>query len=163
MSDTAWFGNVAATMTRYCQFWNASCTLEECAPNNSAAGAVSCQASAGDIFNPPAWIAQAGDHSSHQHGDPNAVGHYQLASTATLTVRATTTVPDIPDAHIFAATTYHMNVIPQGRQSNDFQHGQFWTIAPNAFSKRSISVYQGVLSTITREYHSETRIAADQQ
>ncbi|GJT32682.1 hypothetical protein Tco_0923101 [Tanacetum coccineum] len=49
-SKENWFGNLSNIMLFYSKYWKGSASLDSCPPNNSAAGAVVCYATSGDIF-----------------------------------------------------------------------------------------------------------------
>ena len=156
-----WFGVIEAIMNRYCQYWRSSASLADCAPNKSSAGAILCTAQDNNVFDPPLWIAQTGNHSSNQHGDVNQVGHCAARDTATLTFNATTGLSGMPDAHSLAGITYNHNLLGPGDDPDDIISGEFWKITPQTFRGVDISVYQGVFSSIGRDYHSDSRIYSE--
>ncbi|RID73814.1 hypothetical protein BRARA_B00941 [Brassica rapa] len=121
---STWFGKVAAMMGKYCQFWKGSVPLYDCSASSSAAGAVRCTATDTDVFDPPHWTAQAGNHNATQHANAHQVGHYSTRSYLSLVFKAATSVEDISRAHISAANTYNIYLSP-----NDDGHAgraQYW-------------------------------------
>ncbi|GFP80994.1 capsid protein [Phtheirospermum japonicum] len=154
-----WFGPVTAMMSKYCQFWKGSVPLSDCAPNCSAAGAVKCEPlAATDMFAQPTWVAQASTHNHNSHGNGNQIGHYTLHSSRTLTISARSTLVDVPDSMYFAAITYCFNCRIEDVQG--VRAGQFWAIAPDLIGRQEISTLPGVLTSIVRDYHNETKLDA---
>jgi hypothetical protein len=159
-----WFSNVSAIMAKYCQFFNGSKPLSELNPVNSAAGAVKIRFIAGtDLFAHPAHTAEQGTHDSHQHGNANQVNHVTCVQAARAVLDADLAVRDVPDAHIFSATTFCLNAYHTAAQQNANRHGPFWNLGPNVKQARNVEILPGLYSTIMREYHSDTRIPADKQ
>ncbi|KAF8047728.1 hypothetical protein N665_2852s0003 [Sinapis alba] len=156
--DATWFGSIAAMMAKYCQFWKGSMPLYDCSASGSAAGAVRCTATDTDVFDPPHWTAQAGNHNATQHANPHQVGHYSMRSNLSLVFKAATSVRDISVSHIFAAQTYNIYLSPNDDGNNALRHGHFWSIYPDAFTKSGIHIYPGVISYLARDYHSHSRI-----
>lgn len=156
--EHSWFGPVSAIMAKYCQFFRGSVPLSECHPTSSAAGAVKCTyAAATNINAPPAWHAQAGNHNQDFHGHADQVSHYDLRNSATVVINAALSVEDVPDAHVFTATTYGINCYDPA-QVAALRNGNFWLLAPDCAGRNNIEVLPGVLATIMREYHSDVRI-----
>nr|UMQ74237.1 capsid protein [Helianthus annus leaf-associated cryptic virus 2] len=161
--DTEWFGRVSAIMSRYCQFWRGSAPLADCPPTNSPAGAIRCHQTAGNLFDVPAWVNQAGAHNDFQHGNANAIGHYRTSPTATFRFRTTCTIQDMPLAYTAASQTFNINTVPLEVDAGQVQTGQFWLAVPDVEQSRNVSVFQGVYNSIIRDYHNDQRISADQQ
>ncbi|GAU42386.1 hypothetical protein TSUD_123820 [Trifolium subterraneum] len=148
-----WFGTLNAIMAKYCQFWRASRPLSECSPSGSAAGAVVCRQLSGSLFNEPCWNAQSGTHNATNHKSDNQIGHYSMNQTSTLKFSAATTIEDIPEAHLCAATTYNFNLLPANSDAAKYHHGRFWDVFPNTHELTRAQIIPGVLATITREFH----------
>uniref|UniRef100_M4DUG7 Uncharacterized protein n=1 Tax=Brassica campestris TaxID=3711 RepID=M4DUG7_BRACM len=159
--DATWFGSLAAMMAKYCQFWKGSVPLYDCSASDSAAGAVRCTATDTDVFDPPHWIAQAGNRTATQHANPHQVGHYSMRSNLSLVFKAATSVEDISRAHIFAANTYNIYLSPNDDGHGALRRGVFWSIHPDAFTKSGIEIYPGVFSSLARDYHSHSPIYPD--
>ena len=154
---TDWFGPLSALMAKYCQFWRGTDSLESCPPNGSAAGAYKCSTS-GDtnLFAPPTWTAPQGQHNHNTHGNPNQLGHYNLHTSRNFHVNLRTTIVDIPDSMYYAAATYAYNLMLNDALPN--RSGQFWLAVPDVAGHDDVSTLQGVLSSITRDYHCDTRL-----
>lgn len=162
--DSTWFGPLAAMMSKYCQFWKGSCSLAECSPNSSAAGSVRCLLSGhSNLFQGPVWSAQTGAHTNTQCDHADEAGHYCLRSTANTRFTATTSIVDLPNAHYYAASTYQFNLAATAAEQANLLQGPFWTVVPDAWTKMDISVFQGVLTSIARDYHSDVRIDAERE
>jgi hypothetical protein len=156
-----WFGILNAMMAKYCQFWRASRPLSECSPSGYAAGAVVCRQLSGSLFNEPCWNAPTGTHNATNHKSDNQIGHYSMNQSSTLKFSATTTIEDIPEANLFAASTYNVNLLPASSDAANYHHGKFWDIFPNTHELTRAQIIPGVLATITREFHSDSRIYPD--
>lgn len=156
-----WFGTLNAMMAKYCQFWKASLPLSECSPNGSAVGSVVCKEISGSLFRAPAWNEPSGTHNSAIHRNENQVGHYSLTQNTSLNFSASTTIEDIPEAHLHCASTYNLHLIPRAADKADFQEGRFWTIVPDAHELPRAQIMSGVLATISREYHCDSRVKSD--
>lgn len=156
-----WFSTLNYMMSNYCQFWRESQPLSECSPNGSAAGAVVCRQLSGSLFNEPGWNAQSGTHTATIHGSDNQVGHYSMNQTPTLNFSASTTIEDIPESHLYAASTYNVNLLPANNDAAHYHHGRFWDIVPNTRGLTRAQIIPGALATITREFHCDSRIHPD--
>lgn len=86
-----------------------------------------------------------------------------MRSNLHLMFDASTTIHDIPDAHVYPALTYHFNLSPNDAGRTVLNEGPFWDVHPPAFQNSGIQVYQGVTLTIARDYHSDTRIDSEHQ
>lgn len=81
-----------------------------------------------------------------------------MRSIASLKFSAATTIEDIPEAHLFAGSTFNFNLIPAQGAREDYLNGRFWSIFPNAYVNNGLQITQSILSTISREYHCDSRI-----
>ncbi|CAJ2640729.1 unnamed protein product [Trifolium pratense] len=158
--STAWFGSLNAMMAKYCQFWRASRPLSECSPSGSAAGAVVCRQLSG-LINKYSWNARKGTHNATTHKSDNQIGHYSMNETFSLKFSAATTIEDIPEDHLYAASTYNVNLLPVNSDAANYHHGRFWDIFPNTRELTRTEIIPGVLDTITCEFHSDSRIYPD--
>ncbi|WJX32176.1 hypothetical protein P8452_20533 [Trifolium repens] len=115
----------------------------------------------GSLFNEPCWNAPTGTCSATNHKSVNQFGHYSMNQTSTLKFSATTTIEDIPEADLYAASTYNVNLLPAKSDPANYHHGKFWDIVPNTHELTRAQIIPGVLATITREFHSDSRIYPD--
>ncbi|WJX38229.1 hypothetical protein P8452_25915 [Trifolium repens] len=81
-----------------------------------------------------------------------------MNQTSTLKFSATTSIEDIPEADLYAASTYNVNLLPAKSDPANYHHGKFWDIVPNTHELTRAQIIPGVLATITREFHSNSRI-----
>lgn len=160
--DATWFGSIAAMMAKYCQFWKGSVPLYDCSASSSSAGGVRCTATTTNVFDPPHWTAQAGNHNATQHGNTHQVGHYSMRSNLSLVFKADTSVEDISLNHIFAAQTYNIYLSPNDDGHAGLRHGEFWSIFPDAFTMSGVQIYPGIFSSLTRDYHCHSRIESEE-
>jgi hypothetical protein len=152
-----WFGSCAAIMSKYCQFFNGSAPLAEVMPNCSASGAVKLrEQDNSDIRAVPAWTAPVA-------GPPAVAGYRSLRHTARLVMNGRLALEDIPTAHVYAASTFGINMYSSQAHQQVFRQGPFWTLGPDTDGRDSIELLPGILSTIVRQYHSDVRIAAHKQ
>jgi hypothetical protein len=155
-----WFGNVAAIMAKYCQFFHGSVPLGEIMPNCSAAGAVKLRHAAGtNIHTGPTYVAG----TPAAPPAPAVPAHITFRHDARLTLNGRIAVQDVPTAHVYAAMTYAFNSYATNASQNIYRQGRFWTLGPDTDGRENIEVLPGVLTTIMRRYHSDVRIAADKQ
>jgi hypothetical protein len=57
-----------------------------------------------------------------------------MNQTSTLKFSATTSIEDIPEADLYAASTYNVNLIPAKSDPANYHHGKFWDIVPNTYT-----------------------------
>ncbi|CAH8362333.1 unnamed protein product [Eruca vesicaria subsp. sativa] len=160
--DSSWFGSVAAMMATYCMFWKGSVPLYDCSASSSAAGSVRCTATDTNVFDPPKWTAEAGNHNATQHDNPHQVGHYSMRCDLSLVFNAATSLDDISLNQINAGNTYNIYLSPNDDGHATLRRGVFWSIYPDAFTRSGIEVYRAVIPIIAREYHSYSRIDSDE-
>ncbi|MCI55249.1 coat protein, partial [Trifolium medium] len=84
-----------------------------------------------------------------------------MNQTSTLKFSAATTIEDIHEAHLYAASTYNVNLLPANSDAANYHHGRFWDIVPNTYELARTQIIPGVLATITREFHCDSRIYPD--
>nr|GEX82937.1 hypothetical protein [Tanacetum cinerariifolium] len=90
--EAGWFGILSNMMLVYSKYWKGSAFLDSCPPNNSAAGAVVCYDTSGDIFRSPKW-------NEPTRTNENQVvikGHYSLRWNCTMTFDAKTAHEELP-------------------------------------------------------------------
>lgn len=153
-----WFGSVAAMMGKYCRFWKGSVPLFDCSASGSAAGSVRCTATDTNVFDPPHWTAQAGNHNATQHANTHQVGHYSMRYDLFLVFKAATSIEDISVDHILAANTYNIYLSPNDGGHGALRRGHFWSIYPDAFTNSEVKIYPGVVSSLAQNYHSDSGI-----
>jgi len=162
--DRKWFGPVSAIMAKYCQFFKGSSPLEECSPVSSAAGAIKCKTlPTSSLWTTPTWHAAAGNGTSDQHGNAQARAHFELKHTAELKLDARCAIEDVPDYDKYAGITFAMNCYATDGDTALNRDCDFWTIAPDTSGRNQINLLPGILSTIMREYHSDSRIESAKQ
>ncbi|GKF62966.1 hypothetical protein Tco_0183020, partial [Tanacetum coccineum] len=134
--------------------WKGSASLDSCPPNNSAAGAVVCYATSGDIFRSPTW----NEPTRTDDDQVGKKGHYSLRWNCTMTFDAKTACEELPQEAELAALTYHFNLIPDKFTGASPLSGNFWKNQPNVSARSEISIYGGVCSSIGSDYHWDTPI-----
>jgi hypothetical protein len=95
-NEHLWFAPVAATMAKYCQFFNGSASMADVSPVCSAAAAVKARTVANQttLLTHGTWVAAA-------PGPPAVAGHYVSRDTARFTIDAQVALRDVPDAHVY--------------------------------------------------------------
>ncbi|MCH93948.1 coat protein [Trifolium medium] len=78
-----------------------------------------------------------------------------MNQTSTLKFSAATTIEDIPEDHLYAASTYNVNLLPANSDATNYHQGRFWDIFPNTHELTRAQIIPGVLATITREFHCD--------
>nr|WUR08103.1 RNA-dependent RNA polymerase [Coprinus comatus partitivirus 1] len=160
-----WFGPVTAVMAKYSQFFKGSVPLSECSPTGSAAGAVKLTTNATNGHNSaetPTFVAAvAADAANHIAA---VAAHRVLFARRRAVFDASVAIEDIPDANIFSALTFAMNwSYDDAAHIAAQRNGPFWNVTPDTHSRRVIETLPGILSTVMREYHSDSRIDASKQ
>jgi hypothetical protein len=161
-----WFGPVSAMMAKYCQFWNGSTSLDTIVPNCSAAPAVKLRY---DVFQTTlhnqigytAAVAQV----IPPNPNPNNVQavaqvhpRYTPIDHVRIVVNGRIALPDIPEASVLASIVYCINANEDQADQTASRQGPFWTLGPDILGRDNLESLPGVLSTITRDYHSDTRL-----
>jgi len=163
-NEHTWFGNVAAMMAKYSQFWNGSVSLGSCPPTSSAAGALKGRTvGATDMMTTLAGSNRAGQHNNDSHGHTDQRGHVPLLHNARLIQNVRNALVDLPDAHAFSGITYALNTYQSQAQQTANRTGPFWSIGPDHSGLDNVEVLPGVLATIMREYHSDVRLSPFKQ
>lgn len=155
--EHTWFSPVFALMGKYAQFWNGSLPLSEIFPTSSAAGAVKLrQTNATDIYANLTFVPAA-------HGPPAVLAHFDLRVNARFVNDCQTALRDIPDSHIYAATTFGYNSYHSAAHQAINRVGNFWLLGPDVKSAYAVEVLPGTTQVIAREYHRDTRLEAHKQ
>jgi hypothetical protein len=170
-NEHTWFGPVSAVMAKYSQFWNGSTTLSEIAPNTSAACAVKLRYDPflTDIHQAPIFHPAVAQVVPPNPNPQNIVAvdavdaYYALRTSARVVVDGTIALKGMPDAHVFASSVFTYNAYDDDADQAAARHGNFWTLGPDILGRRGLECLPGVLSTIIREYHSDSRIQASKQ
>lgn len=162
--EHVWFGPVSAIMAKYCQFFNGSQSMDSIAPNCSAAASVKLRNdTTNNIHTPATFVARSGTGDSREHGNNNAEAHRTLRNSARATFNSRVALKEVPDVSVYAAITYGINSYSNVDDQQSARLGNFWSLGPDVKGRDNLEVLPGVLSTITREYHSDTRIIAQKQ
>lgn len=162
-----WFGNVAAIMAKYCQFFNGSASLDSCSPTSSAAGALKLRIVTPDqgtsIFADAPETPQSGTHDNTQHGDANQMLHRTLLQSPTLVFDSQCAIKDMADLFLYAGGTWALNAHFDNANQLANRAGPFWDLGPNWWEDKGVQLAPGVLATVMREYHNDVRIPSHKQ
>jgi len=157
-NEHLWFAPVAATMAKYCQFFNGSASLNDISPVCSAAAAVKGRivANTTTLHTHGTWVAAVA-------GPPAVPGHYVSRDTARFTIDAQVALRDVPDAHVYAGLTYGYNTYMTAAHQTLLRQGSFWSLGPNCGFATAVEILPGLPATISREYHRDTRLDSFKQ
>lgn len=162
-----WFGNIAAIMAKYSQFWNGSASLDSCSPSSSAAAALKLRlnppAQGNSLFGDKTLTVRAGNGSSTQHGDPDADAHAQLFANASIRFNSKCALKDYPELFSYAGSTWAINGYTTTVHTTANRTGPFWDLGPDWYADDNVELIPGILPTIMREYHNDVRIPATKQ
>jgi len=175
-NEHIWIGPISAMMAKYSQFWNGSTTLDKLEPNCSPCAAVKLRHN-GSTLHPtlvttPEVTAIAAVTVIPNPNPQNLVigpgrlrrlMYYTLVPTARTRVDATIALLNVPEAYSSAASVYAINAYDSQADEAAGRQGPFWTLGPDVLARRALETLPGVLSTIVREYHSDSRIQATKQ